>query len=103
MVHFSPAESFGLVVAEGLARELRVFAARVGGVPDVAEGVPGAQLFAQDDWKSLTQAVGDWIRSGFPRAHGAAAVMRARYHPDQIAQQHIDIYREVLQTARRSP
>jgi glycosyltransferase involved in cell wall biosynthesis len=103
MVHVSPAESFGLVVAEGLARELKVFAARVGGVPDVAAGVPGAELFAQDDWRGLTQAVGNWIRCGFPRARGAAQLMRARYHPDQIARQHIEIYREVLATARRGP
>jgi len=101
MVHFSPAESFGLVVAEGLARELKVFAARVGGVPDVAAGVPGAELFAQNDWRGLTLAVGNWIRSGFSRARGAAEVMRARYHPDQIARQHVEIYREVLATARR--
>jgi glycosyltransferase involved in cell wall biosynthesis len=103
MVHFSPAESFGLVVAEGLARGLRVFAARVGGVPDVVNGVPGAELFAADDWQGLTVAVGNWIRSGSPRARGAAEMMRARYHPGQIARQHVEIYREVLATACRGP
>jgi glycosyltransferase involved in cell wall biosynthesis len=96
MVHFSPAESFGLAVAEGLARELKLFGARVGGVPDIATGVPGAELFAADDWRGLTLAIADWIRSGFPRARGAAEVMRARYHPENIAQRHIEIYQEVL-------
>jgi len=96
MVHFSPAESFGLAVAEGLARDLKLFGARVGGVPDIAAGVPGAELFAVDDWRGLTLAIADWIRSGFPRARGAAEVMRARYHPENIAQRHVEIYQEVL-------
>jgi glycosyltransferase involved in cell wall biosynthesis len=96
MAHFSPAESFGLAVAEGLARDLKLFAARVGGVPDIAAGVPGAELFDVDDWRGLTAAIADWIGRGFPRARGAGAVMRARYHPEIIARRHVEIYREVL-------
>lgn len=96
MVHFSPAESFGLAVAEGLARDLKLFAARVGGVPDIAAGVPGAELFDLDDWQGLTSSLAAWIRAGHPRARGAADVMRARYHPEQIARRHLEIYREVL-------
>jgi glycosyltransferase involved in cell wall biosynthesis len=102
LVHFSPAESFGLAVAEGLARELKLFAARVGGVPDIAAGVPGAELFDVDDWRGLTSAIAGWIRSGFPRARGAGEIMRARYQPEHIAQRHIEIYREVLAAPRRS-
>ena len=96
MVHFSPAESFGLAVAEGLARELKLFAARVGGVPDITAGVPGAALFGVEDWRGLTSAIGAWIRRGFPRADGAGEVMRARYHPTIIAQRHLEIYQAVL-------
>ncbi|MEI8042281.1 MAG: glycosyltransferase family 4 protein [Verrucomicrobiota bacterium] len=96
MVHFSPAESFGLAVAEGLARDLKLFTARVGGVPDIAASVPGAELFDMGDWPGLTSAIARWIRSGFPRACGAGKVMRARYEPEHIALQHIEIYREVL-------
>ena len=96
IVHFSPAESFGLAVAEGLARDLKLFAARVGGVPDIATGVPGAELFDVDDWRGLTSAIAGWIRSGFPRARGAGEIMRARYQPEHIAQRHLEIYREVL-------
>jgi len=96
MVHFSPAESFGLAVAEGLARDLKLFGPRVGGVPEVADGVPGADLFEVNDWQGLTSAVGGWIRRGFPRAHGAGEIMRARYHPKVIAERHVEIYREVL-------
>ena len=96
MAHFSPAESFGLAVAEALARDLKLFAARVGGVPDIAFGVPGAELFEMDDWRGLTSAIAGWIRSGFPRARGAGEVMRARYDPEIITQRHLEIYREVL-------
>jgi glycosyltransferase involved in cell wall biosynthesis len=96
MVHFSPAESFGLAVAEGLARDLKLFGARVGGVPDITAGVPGAELFDVDDWRGLTVAIAGWIRSGYPRARGAADIMRARYHPENIARRHVEIYQEVL-------
>jgi glycosyltransferase involved in cell wall biosynthesis len=96
MVHFSPAESFGLAVAEGLARELKVFGARVGGVPEITTDVPEAELFEVDDWRGLTSAIAGWIRRGFPRAHGAGEIMRARYHPKLIAERHLEIYREVL-------
>ena len=96
MVHFSPAESFGLAVAEGLARDLKVFAAHVGGVPEITAGVPEAELFGVDDWHGLTSAITAWIRRGFPRAHGAGNVIRARCHPKIIAERHMEIYREVL-------
>jgi glycosyltransferase involved in cell wall biosynthesis len=96
MVHFSPAESFGLAVAEGLARDLKIFGARVGGVPEIAAGVPEAELFGVDDWRGLTSAITGWIRRGFPRAHGAGEVMRARCHPKIIAERHVEIYRDVL-------
>jgi glycosyltransferase involved in cell wall biosynthesis len=96
LVHFSPAESFGLVVAEALARNLKLFAARVGGVPDIAAGVPETELFAVDDWQGLTAAIGGWIRRGSPPATAAASIMRARYDPLVIARRHLEIYREVL-------
>jgi glycosyltransferase involved in cell wall biosynthesis len=96
MVHFSPAESFGLAVAEGLARDLKLFAARVGGVPEVTAGLPEAELFEVDDWRGVTTAIAGWIRRGFPHAHGAGEIMRSRYHPKTIAERHLKIYRELL-------
>ncbi|MCX6926854.1 MAG: glycosyltransferase family 4 protein [Verrucomicrobia bacterium] len=96
MVHFSPAESFGLAVAEGLACDLKLFGTRVGGVPEIVAGVPGTELFEVDDCRGLTAAIAGWIRRGFPRADGAGALMRARYHPKIIAARHVEIYREVL-------
>ncbi|RYD42536.1 MAG: glycosyltransferase, partial [Verrucomicrobiaceae bacterium] len=54
MIHFPTEESFGLVVAEGLSRNLKLFAARTGGVPDVAEGCEGVEFFAHDDWAGVS-------------------------------------------------
>ena len=53
LIHAPKEEAFGLVVAEALARNLKVFAARIGGIPDIAEGVDGAHLFSLDDEAGL--------------------------------------------------
>ena len=45
LIHAPAEEAFGLVVAEGLARNLKLFGARVGGVVDIAAGTEGAELF----------------------------------------------------------
>jgi len=96
LVHFPLEEAFGLVAAEGLARSLKFFGARLGGLIDIADGVPETELFAADDWRGLTLAIASWIRRGFPRAPGATQSMRARYHPSTIARRHVEIYQEVL-------
>lgn len=96
LVHVPATESFGLVVAEALARNLKLFAFRVGGIPDIAEGVEGAELVTDGDWAELGRRIELWIRAGWPRPQTAAAVMRQRYHPTEIARRHIQIYREVL-------
>ncbi len=96
LVHFPSEEAFGLVVAEAVARGLRVFGARTGGIVDIAAEVKDAELFGVEDWRGLTSAIGGWIRGGSPRAQGGAQLMRARYHPLVIAQRHVEIYREVL-------
>jgi glycosyltransferase involved in cell wall biosynthesis len=101
MVHFPSEESFGLVVAEGLARGLKFFGARLGGIPEITAGVQEVELFADDDWRGLTEAISSWIRRGFPRAAGAAESIRARYHPGVIARRHLGIYQELLQRPAR--
>jgi glycosyltransferase involved in cell wall biosynthesis len=101
LVHFPLQEAFGLVVAEGLARGLKFFGARVGGVPDIAEGVPGAELFARDDWTGLTVAIERWLTEDHSPSVAAASLMRQRYAPAVIARRHLEIYREVLGTMVR--
>ena len=96
LVHVSTEESFGLAVAEGLARNLKFFGFGVGGVPDVAAEAEGAELFPVGDWRGLTGALTRWLTSGAPRPMRAAEAMRARFQADVVAARHIEIYREVL-------
>jgi glycosyltransferase involved in cell wall biosynthesis len=96
MIHFPSEEAFGLVVAEALARNVKFFGAKTGGIIDICNGVPGVELFDVDDWKGLTDALSKWIREGRPRPYGMAEMMRQRYHPSVVARRHVEIYREVL-------
>jgi glycosyltransferase involved in cell wall biosynthesis len=96
LVHVPFEEAFGLVVAEGLARNLKFFGTHVGGLIDVADGVEDAELFPLQDRQSLRIAIANWLSAGCPRPESAAVEMRKRYHPDVIAARHEEIYREVL-------
>jgi len=96
MVHFSSEEAFGLNVAEALARNLKFFGSRLGGIAEIADGAPGAELFERDDWEGLTAGIARWIVGGYPRPDGADLLMRERYHPQTVARRHVEIYREVL-------
>lgn len=96
LIHVSGQETFGLAVAEALTRNLKLFAFRVGGIPDVAGGVEGAELIPDQDWHCLQSAVSQWIKAGYARPTKATDEMRSRFHPQVIARQHVEIYREVL-------
>lgn len=96
LLHVSEVESFGLVVAEALSRNLKFLGFGSGGVADIVEGVEGAEAFPDGDWANLNSAISRWITAGAARPGTAAETMRQRYHPLVIARQHIEIYREVL-------
>jgi glycosyltransferase involved in cell wall biosynthesis len=99
MIHFPSEEAFGLAPAEGLARNLKLFGSRTGGIIDIATGVEGAELIDTNDWIGLQATVGRWLKSGAPRPTTASVEMRVRYHPSSIARRHLQIYREVLGNA----
>jgi glycosyltransferase involved in cell wall biosynthesis len=96
LVHFPSEEAFGLVAAEALARNLKLFAATTGGVVDIVEGVKDAELFLAMDFAGLENALARWLAAGRPSRSHAAELMRARYHPKVVAQRHLEIYREAL-------
>jgi len=98
LVHTPTAESFGLVVAEAIGRNLKFFGTAVGGIPDIASGVEGADLFPEGDWDGLKEAIARWVQAGCTRPKAAGQIMRQRYHPEVIAGRHLEIYREVLST-----
>ncbi len=99
MVHFSSEESFGLVFAEALTRNLPLFASDVGCIHDIAAGVPDVEIYPLNDWSGLRNGLRLWLRrADFNRPKPAAApnVLVQRYHPTVVAQKHLEVYREVL-------
>jgi glycosyltransferase involved in cell wall biosynthesis len=101
MIHFSAEESFGLTFGEAIARGLYLFASDVGAIRDLAKGVDRVQILGLNDWEGLKRAVRQWLVSGgyrLPRPAGAPAEFARRFHPAQVAQRHLEIYREVLNT-----
>ena len=96
LIHFPIEEAFGLVVPEALARGLYFLGTRTGGIIDICAAVPGTELFAADDWNGLRGEV-EKIARRFPHPRNPVIdIMRARFHPEVIARQHLEIYREVL-------
>lgn len=102
MIHFPTEEAFGSVVSEGFARDLKFFGARTGGIIEISDGTVDAELFATDDWKGLTQSIAAWIAKGCPAAPGNAAIMARRYSPESYVQQHLEVFREIIQERSRS-
>jgi len=96
LVHVPSEEAFGLVAAEALARNLKLFGTNIGGLRDIAEEVEGTELFELHDRAALHAAIVDWLRADCPRPRTASLEMKKRYHPEVIASQHADIYRELL-------
>jgi glycosyltransferase involved in cell wall biosynthesis len=93
-IHFPLEESFGLVVAEAMARGLKFFGADLGGIKEIAAGIPGAALHS--DFATLKKGLAAWLKAGAPRQPDAAGQIAERYHPKVIAERHLKIYQEVL-------
>lgn len=94
MIHFPSEESFGLVVAEALARGLKFFGSDVGGIKEIAAGIAAAELHS--DLTNLNRRFVAWLNAGAPRQPDSARQIAERYHPQVIAARHIEIYQEVL-------
>jgi glycosyltransferase involved in cell wall biosynthesis len=96
MIHFPSEEAFGLVAAEALSRNLKLFASSHGGVSDIASGVEGAEVIPGEDWAALENTLARWLEAGHPRPQTAAQTARERYAPEVVARQHVEIYRSLL-------
>ncbi|QTN32172.1 glycosyltransferase family 4 protein [Akkermansiaceae bacterium] len=93
-IHFPSEEAFGLVVAEAFARGLKFFGADLGGVKDIATGIPGAELYESID--GIKTGIARWLKAGAPRSPEAADEMARLYAPAVVAARHVEIYQEVL-------
>jgi glycosyltransferase involved in cell wall biosynthesis len=94
--HFPSEEAFGLVVAEALARNLKFFGGKLGGIIDITSGVSGAELYEPNDFVGLMQGIQRWIKEGHPRPPLSNLIMEERYLPRVIVENHLNIYQEVL-------
>ena len=102
MIHFSSEESFGLVFAEAIARGLYLFASDVGAMRDIAKGVERVQIFGLNEWDAMKRAVREWLVSGGdkqPRPAKPPNEFVGSFHPASVAQRHLEIYKEVLNTS----
>lgn len=100
LVHFPFEEAFGLVVAESMARGLQFFGSDLGGIRDICNDVPGAKLIDPNDFVALGQAINIWLQHGAKKSPISADLMKQKFHPRVIAEQHLEIYREVLAQKR---
>ena len=96
LLHFPQEEAFGLVVAESLARGLKLFASNVGGIRDITSGVLEADLFGPEDWEGLHRSLLNWIQKPIISSQQTQGLMRARYHSKVVAQRHLQIYHTLL-------
>jgi glycosyltransferase involved in cell wall biosynthesis len=95
LVHVSSEESFGLAIAEALARNLRVFAFAAGGVPDVIAGFPAATAIETGNWSQLEAELEAWLKANCP-APPESASQAARYSPTSVASIQLAAYKDVL-------
>lgn len=94
LVHLPTEEAFGLVVAEAMVRGLPILASQTGGLIDFAANYPKICLVPPcpgPTWReALTRELSCGVRVPLD------AWPSNRYRPKDVAQRHIEIYREVI-------
>jgi glycosyltransferase involved in cell wall biosynthesis len=74
----SRAESYGMVVAEALARGIPVVATRVGGIPEAIAGSKAGILIPSNDPQALRAVLRQWWEDAGRRAELKAEALRSR-------------------------
>jgi glycosyltransferase involved in cell wall biosynthesis len=104
MLHFSSEESFGLIFAEALARNLPLFASDVGAIRHIADGVCNCWVFQRSDLAGLISSLRSWIKTKShlaPRDYPPNHTIEIRNHPRVVAAQHLKVYQEVMPSIGR--
>jgi glycosyltransferase involved in cell wall biosynthesis len=100
MIHCPTEETFGLVVAEALAREMKFFGSAVGGVNDITANVSGCVLKSRDDWAGMETAILAWLDEGAEMPTGTSEIIQSRYAPIVAARNHLALYHNLLACKR---
>jgi glycosyltransferase involved in cell wall biosynthesis len=94
-------ENCPMSILEAMAVGVPVAAAQVGGVPDLVRQGETGLLFDPLDGEDMANAMERLLGAGSQSlAALAQAEARKRFHPDIIAERHLEIYREVLASPR---
>jgi glycosyltransferase involved in cell wall biosynthesis len=100
LVHFPLEEAFGLVVAESLARGLKVFASDVGGIKDIIANIEDAKTFNKYDMNGLKKSLMNWIQNAALPSSDAHNTMKIRYSPEIVAKNHINVYNDLIKNGK---
>lgn len=99
MVHYSSEESFGLVMAEGLARNLKLFCFDVGAANEFARLTDNCEVFPLGGEAKLASRLRAWLES-YPkqpfRRTAPPQSIRREFSPESIARKHVQAYTELL-------
>jgi glycosyltransferase involved in cell wall biosynthesis len=88
-----------MVVLEAMAAGLPVTASRVGGVPDLITHDLDGLMFNPNQARDVRACIEKLVREPHTRTRLATAgriTAQERFHPQVIAERHLEIYREVL-------
>lgn len=95
-----------MVLLEAMAAGIPVAASRVGGIPEIITHEASGLLFDPHNTEEIKMCIKKLIDDVPFREKlgifGKAESMR-RFHPDAIANKHIEIYREILATKKTKP
>jgi glycosyltransferase involved in cell wall biosynthesis len=90
-----------MAVLEAMAAGVPVLAAKVGGVPDLIEDAKTGLFCDPLNAASMRDGIANFLNDSTARqrtAQHARAEAIDRFHPTIVAQQHLEIYQEVLRT-----
>lgn len=104
LAHPTREDNCPMAVLEAMAAGVPVFASKIGGVPDLIEAEKTGLLCDPDRPESFPEALVKLLTdrdfAGHMAATAKAEALR-RFHPQVVARQHLEIYREVLNQAQR--
>lgn len=102
LIHIPREEAFGLVVAEAMLRGMQVIAGRSGGIVDFEEIYPGIHLVPPGSPEEWMRVLSKLVAGGLSRIRPESWDTK-RFHPRQIARQHLQAYQTMIYGTACSP